>query len=178
MTSTPSPPGSDDVRASEVPSRELRAYEAMLHHHETLVGCARSLAEALSAAASEDRPHEVELRSFIAYFTGEVFPHAAAEERTIYRAAMVRADLAPTVEAMIREHGALRVAVEQLGQPSTGADAAMLADSIVTLFVAHVVKENELLLPRLLADRSVDLAQLLEQMHGPEAPSDDTQRPG
>ena len=84
----------------------------------------------------------------------------------------VQADLAPTVEAMIREHGALRVAVEQLGQPSTGADAAMLADSIVMLFVAHVVKENELLLPRLLADRSVDLAQLLEQMHGPEVPSD------
>jgi hemerythrin-like domain-containing protein len=172
MTSTPAPPGSDDVQPSEVPSRELRAYEAMLHHHETLVGCARSLADALSAASSADRPHEVELRSFIAYFTGEVFPHAAAEERTIYRAAMVQADLAPTVEAMIREHEALRAAVEQLGQPSTGADAAMLADSIVMLFVAHVVKENELLLPRLLADSSVDLAQLLEQMHGPETPSD------
>jgi hypothetical protein len=176
MTSTPAPPGSDDVRASEVASQEVRAYEAMLDHHETLVGCARSLAEALSAASCEHRPHEVELKGFIAYFTGEVFPHAAAEERTIYRAAMIRADLAPTVEAMIREHEALSAAVGKLGQASTGADAAMLADSIVVLFVAHVVKENELLLPRLLADSSVDLAQLLEQMHGPESPSD-VQRP-
>ena len=30
MTSTPAPPGSDDVRASEVASQEVRAYEAML----------------------------------------------------------------------------------------------------------------------------------------------------
>jgi hypothetical protein len=54
--------------------------------------------------------------------------------------------------------------VGRLQSPTDGATAAATAESIATLFVDHVAKENDLLLPALI-DSGVDLAALLAGAH-------------
>ena len=76
--------------------------------------------------------------------------HRALEENVM----ILVAALAGTAAAaeMIDEHRSLALAIEYLADASTGSDAARQAESISALFAAHVAKENELLLPSLLAD--------------------------
>jgi uncharacterized protein (DUF2249 family) len=100
----------------------------------------------------------------IAYLAEEVLPHAAAEEKTIYPAA-ARAGLVGTVEEMIAEHVTLASASSRLAAGTDGPAAAGQAREIAALFTAHAAKENDVLLPALLGDKTADLAALLEQMH-------------
>lgn len=74
---------------------------------------------------------------------------------------------------MVGEHQALTVAIEQLANAPDGREAAERAEAIDSLFAAHVAKENDVLLPSLLADKQVDLAQLLGEMHRLTAASQD-----
>jgi iron-sulfur cluster repair protein YtfE (RIC family) len=147
-----------------VTNTETGAFEAMLAHHQALEENVAIRVAALAGAATAGNAHEVPTAELTAYLTDEVLPHALAEEQTIYRVARTRAGLANTVSEMIDEHRSLASAIEQLAGVSTGSDAARQAESISALFAAHVAKENELLLPVLLADDEVDLRQLLAQM--------------
>ena len=49
--------------------------------------------------------------------------------------------------------------------PRWSAHEAERAEAIDSLFAAHVARENDVLLPLLLAVEQVDLARLLGQMH-------------
>ena len=144
---------------------ETGAFEAMLTHHRALEEHVGSRVAALTSAVTMGSPHEAPLAELVACLADEILTHALAEEHTIYRAAATRAELAATVTEMIGEHRSLASAIEQLATAPTGLDAAQKAESIGALFTAHVVKENDLLLPPLLADDEVDLAQLLVQLH-------------
>lgn len=97
----------------------------------------------------------------------EAFEAMLAHHRALQEnVGILVAALAGTAAAaeMIDEHRSLALAIEHLADASTGSDAARQAESISALFAAHVAKENELLLPSLLADDQVELAQLLAQM--------------
>jgi len=152
------------------------AYEAMLTHHKRLGEQLAGRADAVSGAAAAGRPHGAAVAGLIAYLAGEILPHAAAEETTIYPAA-AHAGLAGVVGEMTAEHRTLTAAGERLAALTDGAAVAQQAQQIAGLFAAHAAKENDLLLPALLADRSVDLAALLGQMHDSaghdEAPAPD-----
>lgn len=132
----------------------------MLRHHRTLDEHVRTLTAAVARAVTDDTAYAPEVAKLIAYFDGEVLPHAIAEERTIYRVAGARADLAE----MIAEHRSLAFAIESLAGIPNGPDANERAGQVAVLFAAHVAKENEVLLPALLEDGNVDLAELLTQM--------------
>ncbi|HUZ40721.1 MAG TPA: DUF2249 domain-containing protein [Acidimicrobiales bacterium] len=154
---------------------EIEAFEAMLQHHRTLVADVDNRIAALSEAVNSGTACEPAVAELITYLAEEVIPHAAAEELSIYRTAATRADLAKTVDEMIAEHRVLTAAVESLANASSGPAALTQATQIATFFTAHVVKENELLLPALLEDNDVDLVKLLEQMHQlTSADSDDS----
>jgi uncharacterized protein (DUF2249 family)/iron-sulfur cluster repair protein YtfE (RIC family) len=141
------------------------AYEAMLEHHKRLGEELAGRAGAVTGAVAAQRPYGAAVAGLIAYLAEEVLPHAAAEEKTIYPAA-ARAGLAGTVEEMIAEHVTLASASARLAALTDGTAAAGQAQEIAALFTAHAAKENDVLLPALLGDRSADLAALLEQMHG------------
>jgi hypothetical protein len=68
------------------------------------------------------------------------------------------------VTGMIVEHQTLLALTAELPSTSTGVDAAGVARAIREVFVGHVRRENELLLPALAADPSTDLATLLPVM--------------
>ncbi|HEX9042760.1 MAG TPA: hemerythrin domain-containing protein [Trebonia sp.] len=140
------------------------AYEAMLEHHKRLGEELSGRADAVSGEVAAGRPHGTAVAGLIAYLAEEVLPHAAAEEKTIYPAA-ARAGLADTVVEMTAEHVTLSALGAQLAALTDGKAAAARAQQIAGLFTAHAARENDVLLPALLADHSADLAVLLAQMH-------------
>jgi uncharacterized protein (DUF2249 family) len=144
---------------------ENEAFEAMLAHHQNLGDEVARRVGALRAAVESERAYEAAAAEFVAYVADEVLPHALAEEHTVYQAARARPELAATVEEMTAEHRSLASSLERLAQSSSGPDALAQAEALGALFATHVGKENDLLLPPLQADETVDLAQLLVQMH-------------
>jgi uncharacterized protein (DUF2249 family) len=140
------------------------AYEAMLEHHKRLGEELAGRADAVFAEFAAGRPHGAAVAGLIAYLAEEVLPHAAAEEGTIYPAA-ARAGLAGIVAEMIAEHVTLSALGAKIATQTDGEAAAGQAAQIAGLFTAHAAKENDVLLPALLADDSVDLAELLAEMH-------------
>ncbi len=141
------------------------AYEAMRTHHRMLSEQLAAHVTAVSEAVAVGRPHEAAVAALLAYLAEEVLTHAAAEEETIYPAAAAHAGLAGTVSAMTAEHKALSAAAERLADLAVGAAAAEQARQIAELFAEHAVRENDVLLPALLADGDVDLAALLAQVY-------------
>ena len=141
------------------------AYEAMLAHHARLGEELASRADSVSAAVTAGRPYGAAVAGLIAYLAEEVLPHAAAEEKSVYPAAAAHADMAGMVGEMVAEHIMLSALSARLAAVTEPVSAAGQAQQAATLFAAHVAKENDVLLPALLGDESVDLAALLGQMH-------------
>jgi hypothetical protein len=100
------------------------------------------------------------------YLSGEILPHAQAEERTLYPAAATQARGSQLVGALTAEHRELAYLAGRLQHGVDGTEAARVSEWIATLFAGHVAKENDLLLPALTAV-GVDLAALLADMHEP-----------
>ena len=124
------------------------AYEAIRTHHGVLGEQLGERVSAVSAAAAAGRPHEAAVAGLIAYLAGEILPHAAAEEATIYPAAAGLDGLAGTVSEMTAEHSILSEAAGRLAEAPGAAEAAAGAEEIARLFAGHVAKENDILLPR------------------------------
>ena len=141
------------------------AYEAIRTHHRVLGERLSSRVSAVPAAAAAGQPHEAAVARLIAYLAGEILPHAAAEEATIYPAAAALDGLAGTVTEMTAEHKVLFEAAGRLAEPADAATAAGRAEEIARLFAGHVAKENDILLPALLASQDTDLPALLAEMH-------------
>ncbi|HEX6935821.1 MAG TPA: hemerythrin domain-containing protein [Actinomycetes bacterium] len=100
----------------------------------------------------------------VAFLHEELLPHAAAEEKTLYAAG---ADLPATrllVAAMVAEHRVLEGLVDDLAGARTPSDVAGTAAALRTLFLTHLAKENDLLLPAL-DESGADLGSLLAGMH-------------
>ncbi len=100
----------------------------------------------------------------VAFLDGELMPHAAAEERTLYAAGQAVAEGRLLVEAMVAEHRVLAERLSVLREQSEPLSLAVLAAQIESLFAVHLYKENELLLP-LLLDAQADLHALLHDTH-------------
>lgn len=142
-----------------------QAYEEIRAHHRVLGEQLSERARAVSTAVAAGRPCAAAIGGFVGYLAGEVLPHAAAEERTIYPLAAAHAGLAGLVEQMSAEHFTLSAAGYQLAVLADCRAAAGQTRQIAELFAAHTVRENEVLLPALLADNSVDLVTVLGEIH-------------
>lgn len=140
------------------------AYEAMLAHHRMLDEELGRHAAAVSGAVAAGHPHEAAVAGLVAYLAEEVLPHATAEEETLYPAA-AHGNLTGTIGEMTDEHKVLSAAAERLATAPDGTAAAEQAGQIADLFTAHVARENDIVLPSLLAERDADLAALLTEMH-------------
>jgi hemerythrin HHE cation binding domain-containing protein len=140
----------------------------IVHHHAVLRRGLERRAGALCEAVESGVPFERQMTMLRDYLTGEIFPHAQAEERTLYQAAATQARGSELVRELSAEHRALEYLVGRLQAGADGSEAATAAEWIATLFAGHVAKENDLLLPALASSRA-DLAALLGDMHEPRA---------
>jgi len=161
------PPGAaaDVVLASD--ADDAAALETIRQHHAELAGrLAAHVGVLMSAPTALDGTSPAQARAATLQFcTGELLPHAAAEERAIYSVAARSLPLRLLVEAMAGEHRVLERLVLDLGSAADPVRAAATGWALRVLFDTHLEKENDLLLPALAADPKVSLAELLVGMH-------------
>ncbi len=140
----------------------------IVHHHAVLRRGLERRAGTVCDAAASGVPYAQQLVTLREYLDTEVLPHAAAEERTLYRAAVTQARGSELVHALTAEHHALAYLAGRLQPAADATTAASISEWIATLFAGHVAKENDLLLPALISS-GADLAALLADMHEPQA---------
>jgi hypothetical protein len=140
------------------------AVAAIKGHHAELHEGLRQRVTAVSEAARSGSADTVERDAVVAFVDAEILPHANAEEETLYRAA----DSGPAVllvQAMRAEHRDLATRVDDLRSAADLIAAVAGASAILALFESHLAKENDRLIPALLALPGVSLGELLAGMH-------------
>ena len=139
----------------------------IIHHDAMLRRGLERRAGTLCEAVDSGVPFERQMTILRDYLAEEILPHAEAEERTLYQAAVTEARGSGLVRALTAEHHTLAYLAERLHPDADGSEAATAAERIATLFAGHVAKENDLLLPAL-TGAGADLAALLADMHQPQ----------
>lgn len=138
---------------------------AVLRHHAQL---ARGVADRVNAVldavdmlspAIEDARTEL-----VQYCEEELLPHAAAEEHSLYRTGAELAGSELLVAAMTAEHASLRAQVDEVANARSSARLAAAAGGLRSLFDAHLAKENDRLLPALVA-AGVNLVAVISDLH-------------
>lgn len=133
------------------------------HHHAELAEELTSRVDAVVDAARAGAPYEEPAARLRELLVHDIVPHARAEEGVLYAAATADT-LRPLVTGMIYEHETLLDLAHRLAAAATAVDAAAAASAIEAVFLGHVRRENELLLPALATDPRVDLPELLPVM--------------
>lgn len=140
------------------------AAEAIRAHHGQLRAGLRDRVLALLDASRAGHAVDATQATVLAYLDEKLLPHAAAEEVALYPAGDVGGS-ALLVRAMREEHRNLVAHVDQLRTSGDGIGATATASAILALFESHLSKENDLLIPVLLANPDVSLHDLLGGMH-------------
>lgn len=150
---------------------------AQVARHHAQMALRLQLLTADVAEAEERRAFVAALRVLLAYWHGEVLPHATSEEGTIYAQAQQLSGASPLLTSLILDHHELGERVRDLesllakAREDEAAEAweearlhtAMVASQAQALFGIHARKENECLLP-LFAAAGRDLGPVLEEM--------------
>lgn len=144
-------------------TRDEVAAERIRGHHAHMVKELEGLVSGL-AAAGPDALDEARA-DLVQWLRAELAPHAAGEERTFYPAAGATSAGELLIRGMVAEHGVILGLLEQVEQAPTRDAAAAWAGALLRVFRGHADKENDLVLPLLVAETDIDLADLLEQMH-------------
>ncbi|HEX2806100.1 MAG TPA: DUF2249 domain-containing protein [Kineosporiaceae bacterium] len=149
---------------------DAAAVRAVESHHAQLAGALSARVDALldavgSVAGSGARGVEQARERLVGFCIGELLPHAAAEEGSLYPAASTDERARLLVEAMVAEHRVLEALVEQVATIDGPVRIAAAANALRVLFDVHLAKENELILPLVAAAPHLSLSTILAGMH-------------
>lgn len=146
---------------------DIKAAEAVEQHHAQMAGTLAVRVEALvAAAAAGDRDRAEDARSvLVRWCEQDLVPHALAEEQTMYPAARAKAEGRLLVDGMLEEHKVITGLVQLLAASTDPVRAAATAKALQVAFENHLAKENDLVLPLLVAAPDVSVADLLGGMH-------------
>jgi hypothetical protein len=136
---------------------------AITSHHAELQATLSARVDAVLTAVRAGDTYDDAVAELERLLATDIVPHARAEEDVLYAAATTPT-LRPLVAGMLFEHETLLALAAELPSASTGVDAAGVARAIREVFVGHVRRENELLLPALAEDVDTDLPALLPEM--------------
>jgi uncharacterized protein (DUF2249 family)/iron-sulfur cluster repair protein YtfE (RIC family) len=162
----PVPHGRGVPETDDTGGQDAAAARAVMRHHAALAaGLDERVGVLLDLVEVDLRTEAEQARSDLLDFVRrEILPHARAEERVLYPPA-ASADAGLLVRSMIDEHRVLAALVTQLADATSPVRAAAAAQALATLFAVHLAKENDLVLPLLVAAAEVSLAALLAGMH-------------
>lgn len=146
---------------------DAEAAEAVEQHHAQMAGALELKGEALvsAARAGDSQTFRRAQDALVGWCRSDLVPHALAEEGTLYAAAAEHAEAKLLVAAMLAEHAEIVSLIEQVEQ---GADVVAVVGAVGALrrlFAVHLAKENEQILPLLVASPSTSVAELLDGMH-------------
>jgi uncharacterized protein (DUF2249 family) len=137
--------------------------DEIVAHHAEMVRDLRDLSDDLIAVASFGDSTVPATAAVVDYLTATVFPHAAAEEITLYTTAS-RFERR-LVDGLILEHQALHRLGSELAAAREAGDRVAIAGAITELFALHATKENDLILPTLMEHAPGDVTRLVQAMH-------------
>ncbi len=155
-------PANDVIVAST--AADAAAVEAITSHHAQLAGQLAVLTEAIVSAVERGADIEPARTAALAFLTGELLPHAAAKEERLYAAATRTERARPLVESMIAAHRVIGSLVDGI-RTEPPVRAAGSAQALRVLLDAHLVDENERILPIVAADPDVSLVEVIGGMH-------------
>ena len=146
---------------------DRHAADAIVDHHARLADALTAHAGLIRDSANgEDETQLWQRRdALLAWLHAELLPHAHAEEAALYPAAANQPGGRALIDGMIAEHQAITALVTELTAATTPVDAAAAARALSALFAVHLAKENDLVVPLVMAGEDVSLAGLLEGMH-------------
>ena len=143
---------------------DAEAAEKVEQHHAEMAGRLDLLTADVVRAAGTDRA-EATRQELLSWLRDELVPHATAEEQTLYPAAAQLTETRLLVEAMLAEHVLIHRLVADLESASDPVEAAAVARALETVFDSHLAKENDQLIPTLVASPAYSVAEMLEGMH-------------
>ncbi|MDA4107883.1 DUF2249 domain-containing protein [Mycolicibacterium holsaticum] len=146
-------------------SADAEAAETVKNHHAELAGHLQARTEAMLSAAERGGDFEAARAAATQFLTGELLPHAAAEEARLYPAAANTERARPLIESMIAVHRVLAALVDRIRTEKSPVRAAAAGNALRVLFDAHLIDENDRILPIVAADPDVSLADALGGMH-------------
>jgi hypothetical protein len=143
------------------------AAQAVVAHHAELATGLNQRVELLVQLVDTDHRLKAETarQDLVGYVRRDIMPHALAEEQALYPPAAALSEGRLLVAGMVDEHHVLRSLVDELAGAGTLVRAAAAARALSALFAAHLHKENDLVLPLLLAAPDAALSQILAGMH-------------
>jgi uncharacterized protein (DUF2249 family) len=146
---------------------DAAAATAVEQHHALLAGSLALRVEGVVATAAT--AHDVAaMRSrdgLVEWCRDELVPHAKAEEEAMYPLAQALPEGRLLVEGMLAEHVTILGLVDEIAKAADPVRAAVAARALQTVFESHLAKENDLVVPLLLAAPDVSLAEVLSGMH-------------
>jgi uncharacterized protein (DUF2249 family)/iron-sulfur cluster repair protein YtfE (RIC family) len=135
------------------------------HHTRLAADLAALVRAAVSSAADGDPARCTKSRQrLVEWARRELVPHALAEEGTIYPAAQQRPEARLLVDGMLDEHRWIVDLVDEVETEPGTVGSVAAARALLAMFEAHLVKENELLIPLLSSAPEVSLADLLAEL--------------
>lgn len=146
-------------------AEDAHAVDAIKNHHAEIAGRIAILTNALLDAAESNQGADAARRAAAGYLTGTLLPHAIAEEKTLYPAAARRPEAKALVESMIAVHRVLATLVDRVEKETSPTRAAAAGYALRILLDAHLVDENDRILPLVAADPDVSLAGIVAGMH-------------
>jgi uncharacterized protein (DUF2249 family) len=146
---------------------DAAAATAVEQHHAQMAGTLALRVEGLVAAATQgnDTAAQRARADLVGWCRDELVPHAVAEEKAMYPLAQARPEGRLLVEGMLGEHEVIRGLVAEIADADGPVRAAAAARALQAVFDSHLAKENELIVPLLVAAPDVSLADVLGGMH-------------
>ncbi|AGC61051.1 putative redox protein [Mycobacterium liflandii 128FXT] len=153
----------NDLIVASTPA-DAEAVEAIMTHHAQLAGQLAMLSDGMLSAIERGADFEPLRAAALVFLTGELLPHAAAEEQRLYPAATRTAHARPLVESMIAAHRIIGSLVDSI-RTEPPVRAAGSGRALRVLFDAHLDDENQRILPVVAADSEVSLVEVTSGMH-------------
>ena len=120
----------------------------------------------MSAAVAGDARRVSDAQNDLATWCAEeLVPHAGAEEVSLYPAARAKPEGRLLIEGMLAEHDLLHDLIARVASATDPVRAAAAAAALQAVFESHLAKENDLVLPLLVAAEDVRVIDLLRGMH-------------
>lgn len=139
--------------------------EELESHHAAMIRELDRLSAGLVDAAASATDVAVAKGALEKWIADVLVPHAEEEEATTYRAAGGLSESRLLIQAMLAEHVLIRGIAANVSAAPSPVAAGAYARALFAIFDSHQRKENEIILPLLVASDKVSLVAIMRSGH-------------